>query len=191
MYILATCLAVAIDRTINRKSIALKAPQQQIIAGDISKYHGKSFLVAKVVDGDTIDIDIPDEPYEHTRVRLWGIDTPETKSEEFGVMYFGPQAAEFTGKLVSDKTVEVYLDTDKYNRLLAYIKLDDGKILNEELIRQGFAYADLRFRHSYYNKYQQLQAATKSTKKGLWKEATREQLPEWLQGMKPKLLLKK
>ena len=194
--ILAVCLAVTIDSTINRKSITPEASEKQIQAGDISKYHGKSFSVVKVVDGDTIDIDISDEPYEHTRVRLWGVDTPETKSEEFGVMYFGPQAAEFTGKLVLGKTVEVYLDTDnktrgKYHRLLAYIKLDDGKILNEEILRQGFAYADLRFRHSYYNKYQQLQAAARSTKKGLWKEVKREQLPEWLQRMKPKLLLKK
>ena len=183
--ILAACLTIAIDRTTNQKSITPDTSQQQITANDILKYHGKSFSVAKVVDGDTIDIDIPDELYEHTRVRLWGVDTPETKSEEFSVMYFGPQAAEFTNKLTLGKTVEVYLDTDKktrgkYSRLLAYIKLDDGKILNEELLRQGFAYADLRFRHSYYNKYQQLQAAAKSTKKGLWKQVTREQLPEWL-----------
>jgi len=194
--ILAACLAVAIDRTTNRKSITPDASQLQILTNDISKYHGKSFLVAKIVDGDTIDIDIPDESYEHTRVRFWGVDTPETKSPQFGIMYFWPESAEFTTKLVLGKTVEVYLDKDKktrgkYGRLLAYIKLDDGKILNEELIRQGFAYADLRFRHSYYNKYQQLQAAARSTKKGLWKEVKREQLPEWLQRIKPKLLLKK
>ena len=194
--ILTVCLAIAIDRTRSRKSITPNASKQQILANDISKYHGKSFLVAKIVDGDTIDIDIPDGQYKNTRVRLWGVDTPETKSQEFGVMYFGPESAEFTAELTSDKTVEVYLDTDngtrgKYGRLLAYIKLDEGKILNEELLRQGLAYADLRFRHSYYNKYQQLQAAAKSTKKGLWKEVKREQLPEWLQRMKPKLLLKK
>jgi len=194
--ILVACLAVAVDRTISQKSIAPNAPEHQVQAHDISKYHGKSFMVTRVVDGDTIDINLPDEPYEHTRVRLWGIDTPETKSQEFGVMYFGPQSSEFTSKFALGKKVEIYLDTDnrtrgKYGRLLAYIKLDNGKILNEELLMQGFAYADLRFRHSYYNKYKQLQAVAKSIKKGLWKEVKREQLPEWLQRMEPKLLLEK
>ena len=76
--ILVACLAVAIDRTINRKSIAPDRSGQQPLADDILKYHSKSFLVIKVVDGDTIDIDVPDEPYDHTRIRLWGVDTPET-----------------------------------------------------------------------------------------------------------------
>jgi endonuclease YncB( thermonuclease family) len=61
--------------------------------------------------------------------------------------------------------------------------------LNEVLVAEGFAYADLRFRHSFYNKYKQLEATARSQKKGLWKEVTRSQLPEWLQRKKPNLLL--
>ena len=167
--------------------------QEQVKARDFEKYHAKNFTVANVVDGDTIDIDIPDRQYDSTRIRLWGIDTPETKSEKYGVMYFGPEAAGFAEKLVLGKQVCVYLDVGrhtrgKYGRLLAYVKLPDGRFLNEVLVSEGFAYADLRFRHSLYNKYKQLEASARSSKKGLWQEVTREQLPEWLQRERPNLL---
>ena len=42
------------------------------------KYHDKVFTVVNVVDGDTIDIDISDDQHDTTRIRLWGVDTPET-----------------------------------------------------------------------------------------------------------------
>ena len=166
------------------------------VSYDTEKYHGKTFKVINVVDGDTIDIDIPDGEYEKTRIRLWGVDTPETKNDKTGIMYFGPQASEFTKKLTTGKNVTIYLDEDKntrgkYGRLLAYVKLPDGRFLNEALLNEGFAYSDLRFRHSLYHKYKRLQAAAKSQKKGLWQKVTREQLPQWLQRKKPNLLLKK
>jgi micrococcal nuclease len=110
-------------------------------------------------------------------------------------MYFGPEAADFTTKSSLGKQVTVYLEEhstrDKYGRLLAYVKLPDGKFLNEALLAEGFAYADVRFRHSFYHKYQQLEAAARSQKKGLWEKATRDQLPEWLQERNPKLLQRK
>jgi micrococcal nuclease len=164
-------------------------------AYDLEKYHGKTFTVVKIVDGDTIDIDVPDGKYNHTRIRLWGIDTPETKSKKYGVMYFGPEAAEFAKKLALGKPAAIYLDKGnrtrgKYGRLLAYVQLPDGRFLNEVLVAEGFAYADLRFRHSFYHKYEQLQASARRQKKGLWPNAKREQLPEWLQRKKPNLLNK-
>ena len=169
--------------------------KQQLSVGDFEKYHKKTFTVVNVVDGDTLDIGIHDGNDNHTRIRLWGIDTPETKNPKLGVMYFGPQASEFTRELTLGKSVTVYLDEadtrDKYNRLLAYIQLPDGKYLNELLLTKGFAYADLRFRHSFYHSYQQLEAAARSQKKGLWEKVTRQQLPEWLKKKKPNLLLDK
>ena len=157
--------------------------REQAKAYDFEKYHEKTFTVVKVVDGDTIDIDVPDGKYNHTRIRLWGIDTPETKNPEVGVMYFGPEAADFTTKSALGKQVTVYLEEhrtrDKYDRLLAYVKLPDERFLNEVLLTEGFAYADLRFRHSFYHKYQQLEAAARSQKKGLWEKVTPDQMPEW------------
>jgi len=159
--------------------------EEQTRASDLEKYHGKTFAVVNVIDGDTFDIDIPDGRYEHTRIRLLGIDTPETYSEQSGVMYFGPEAAEFTKKSTLGKSVAVYLDAPnptrgKYGRLLAYVKLPDGGFLNELLLTEGCAYADTRFSHSFYNKYKQLQSRAKSSKKGLWQNVTPDQFPQWV-----------
>jgi micrococcal nuclease len=169
---------------------------EQAKTRDFEKYHEKTFTVTKVVDGDTIDIDVPDGKYNNTRIRLWGVDTPETKNPKTGVMYFGPEASEFTRELTFEKQVTIFLDEgentrDKYGRLLAYVKLPDGRFLNEVLLSEGFAYADSRFQHSFYYKYKQLEDIARSRKKGLWEKVTHDQLPEWLQRRNPKLLQKK
>lgn len=160
---------------------------------DWKTYHQTTFSVAAVIDGDTIDLAIPDEKYPTTRVRLLGIDTPETRNPQTGVMYYGPEASAFAKKLCENQQVTVLLDTvadqrDKYDRLLAYIRLPDGSILNQRLIAEGFAYADLRFEHSLSDQYAQLQDEVIRDKKGLWKGVTRAQLPEWLRKQRPDLL---
>lgn len=162
-------------------------------SNDFAKYHNKNFRVTMVIDGDTIDIDIPDGTFKSTRIRLLGVDTPETKDDRLGQMYFGPEAAQFTKERAADENVIVLLDEisptrDKYKRLLAYVKLADREILNEVLIIEGFAYADLRFEHAFYEKYSRLEEIARQNKKGLWKEVKRDQLPAWLQRMRPKLL---
>jgi micrococcal nuclease len=153
---------------------------------DWDKYNEKSFIVVKVVDGDTIDINIPDGNYTTTRIRLLGIDTPETKNPYTDVMYFGPQASKFTTDIVLGQQVAVIMDKiskprDKYHRLLCFVRLADGKILNEELISEGFAYADTRFQHSYLEKYIQLEKAAQKQKKGLWEKVKQDQMPNWRQ----------
>ena len=169
--------------------------EEQVKANDFEKYHEKTFAVVNIVDGDTIDINIPDGEKDYTRIRLWGIDTPETKHPQAGTQYFGPEAAEFAAKLALGKGAAIYLEErrtrGKFGRLLAYVQLPDSSFLNEVLLTEGFAYADLRFRHSFYHKYKQLEAAARGQKKGLWRQVSREQLPEWLQRKKPKLLLDK
>ena len=168
-------------------------PTARIKSEDFAKYHNGNFRVSRVIDGDTIDIDIPDGKFNSTRIRLLGVDTPETKDSRFGKMYFGPEATLFTKEQTVGKNIVVLLDKisptrDKYNRLLAYIKLPDGKILNEILITQGFAYADLRFKHSFYKQYCRLESVARQNKKGLWKNVTRDRLPRWLGRMRPELL---
>jgi len=198
LFVLAAVVFIFFDhvlQTPRRRLYNKSEKHQQSTACDFEKYHEKTFTAIRVVDGDTIDISIPDGESDHTRIRLWGVDTPETKSSKFGVMYFGPEAADFTSRLVLEKPVCVYLEKDrtrgKYGRLLAYVQLPNGQFLNEVLLAEGFAYADLRFRHSFYNKYKQLEAVARGQKKGLWQNVKRHQLPEWLQRMKPALLLEK
>jgi micrococcal nuclease len=193
--VLAVSFFVWLDHNYQRQPHSTPQTTAEIVSDDIEKYNAKTFAVIHVVDGDTLDINISDGRYNRTRIRLWGVDTPETKKPNSPVMYFGPEASDFATKIALDKNVTVYLDEkhtrDKYARLLAYIQLPDGRYLNELLLSDGFAYADLRFKHSFYNKYVQLEASARSNKKGLWAGVTREQLPEWLQREKPNLLKKK
>jgi micrococcal nuclease len=192
--ILAASFFVWLDHNYQDQPRSLPQTSAEIVSDDIEKYNAKTFTVTHVVDGDTLDINISDGRYKHTRIRLWGVDTPETKKPNSPVMYFGPEASDFATKTALDKNVTIYLDEkhtrDKYARLLAYIQLPDGRYLNELLLSEGFAYADLRFKHNFYNKYVQLEASARSSKKGLWAGVTREQLPEWLQREKPNLLKK-
>ena len=160
---------------------------------DHYKYHSKSFAVVNVVDGDTVDIDIGDGEYDHTRVRLLGVDTPETKSERFDVMYYGAEATEFVKQLVSGKDVTVILDSispsrDRYGRLLAWLEIKDGLCVNAEIVRGGFGYCDLRFDNDRFAEFVELQKAAVSGRVGLWKEVTKGQLPTWLQREKPWIL---
>ena len=160
---------------------------------DVDKFDGKIFKVVNVVDGDTIDIDIADGKYKHTRIRLLGVDTPETKGPRYPEMYYGSQASKFVKELVLGKNVTVVIDTvadqrDKYRRLLAYIELDDGRCLNEQIVMQGFGYVDLRFAHSHFDKYEQLQNDAIKAKAGLWKEVKKDQFPKWLQRERPNII---
>lgn len=153
---------------------------------DFQKYDGKQFTVVKVIDGDTLDIGIPDGKYSHTRIRLWGVDTPETKDPRTGPMYYGQEASDFATSVAMGKRVTIHLEPDrktrdKYRRLLAYVQLPDGSFLNEELLSEGYAYADLRFKHSLYNKYKQLESLARKQDKGLWEKVTPEQMPKWKQ----------
>jgi len=177
-------LALAVVIWLDRSRVE---PARRLPADDFARYHDKTFTVVKVVDGDTFDIDSPDGEYPHTRIRLWGIDAPEKDA------YFGNEATEFATELALGSKVRVFLDEGnrtrgKYGRLLAYVQSPDGRFVNDVLLVNGFAYADLRFRHGLYHKYKQLEASGRSREKGLWAEVSREQLPEWLQRMRPALL---
>ncbi|MHC4552745.1 MAG: thermonuclease family protein [Planctomycetota bacterium] len=160
---------------------------------DRKTYHGKTFTVLEVIDGDTIDIDWPDGDFPNTRVRLLGVDTPETKHPKTGVMHFGPEASAFTEKMTLGKEVTLYLDSvgdhrGYYGRLLAYVHLPDGTVLNEELIKQGYGYAYLSFQHSQFDPYADYMETAIKEKKGLWQNATRDDLPKWLKSKRPDLL---
>ena len=89
--------------------------QEQANPQDTVKYHNKTFTVINVIDGDTIDINIPDNENEYTRIRLLGIDAPETSTEN-GPMYFSRQATEFVQKLILGNNIRIYLDQENHTR---------------------------------------------------------------------------
>ena len=94
-----------------------------------------------VVDGDTVDVVIDGR---EERIRLIGIDTPETKRPDTDIQCYGPEASAFTESLLPVGTpVRIERDTvnrDDFGRLLGYVyRADDGIFVNYELVRQGFA----------------------------------------------------
>jgi micrococcal nuclease len=171
-----------------RRAITRKWPRN-----DTEKYHRKSFKVIYIVDGDTLHIDIADGKYDHTKVRLLGIDTPETEHQKQQAMYYAAEATEFATQLALNKEVTVILDAkspprDKYNRLLAHLELKDGRFVNDLLVRNGFAYADLRFDNDRFDTYVALQDEAIRSRNGLWKGIKKNQLPTWLHRERPDIL---
>lgn len=160
--------------------------RQKTIAADMARYDHGSFAVVRVIDGDTVHLDVPDDGGRVTKVRLLGIDAPEMGDAHEKAMYFAQEATRFATEASLGKVVTVYLDEtagsrDKYGRLLAYLQLPDGRFLNEELLEGGYVYADLRFRHSYFAKYKQLEAGARAAKAGLWAGITVDRMPLWRQ----------
>lgn len=102
---------------------------------------GASARVVKVIDGDTIDIRIAGRT---ERVRLIGIDTPETKKPGTPVQCFGPEAtAELKSILAPGSEIRVTRDVearDVYGRLLLYVEtFPDGRFVNADMLSGGFA----------------------------------------------------
>jgi micrococcal nuclease len=97
--------------------------------------------IVRVVDGDTVVVRLGGHDQ---RVRLIGIDTPETVSPVKPVQCYGHQASVHTKALLPPGTaVRLVRDVDErdiYGRLLAYVyRVRDGLFVNLELARDGFA----------------------------------------------------
>lgn len=129
------------------------------------------YRVARVVDGDTIDVDVEGAP---VRLRLIGIDTPETVDPRKPVECFGREASARAKELLKDGLVRVETDPtqgrfDEYGRTLAYVYFPDGTSFNNEMIAEGYAH-EYTFRYPY--KYQtEFKAAERSAREagvGLW-----------------------
>lgn len=131
---------------------------------------GQDFhLCTRVIDGDTIVVDIDGK---QERVRLIGVDTPETVHPSKPVEYFGKEASEFTKNMVEDKRVRLEYDwqrRDKYGRLLAYVYLEDGFFLNAEIIKQGFGFAYTRFPFKYLEEFRRYEREARENGRGLWR----------------------
>lgn len=131
------------------------------------------YRVLRVVDGDTLML-----AHARTRVRLQGIDTPETVKEDTPVQDWGPEAAQYTRRFVEDAggRVRVEIDgeaVDQYGRQLVFIWHED-RLLNEELVRQGLARVKLAYDYSETKK-RRLRAAqdeAESHGRGMWSQRT-------------------
>jgi micrococcal nuclease len=102
----------------------------------------------KVVDGDTVDVDI-DLGFNisyYQRVRLAGIDTPESRTTDKNEKILGIEVKKRLDEVLKAATKIVIRtekpdSTEKYGRILGWIFIDDQKTsINEQLIKDGFAW---------------------------------------------------
>ena len=156
---------------------------------DPRRYDARTFTVVHVVDGDTLDIDVADQVRRKktTRIRLWGVDTPESVKPDTPVQHFAPEASQFAKTVALGKRVKLELVHDrtrgKYKRLLAYVYLPDGRMLNRRLIAEGYGYADPRYDHPRKTEFQRLQKQALRNRAGLWKDVRRRDLPYYYRTM--------
>jgi micrococcal nuclease len=123
--------------------------------------------VVKVVDGDTFDLL---EVNKTTRIRLFGIDSPERGQA------FNKRAKAFTDSLVAGKQIRVVVrDTDRYGRTVGDAYLTDGTHVNAEIVRAGFAW---QFRqYSTDPEIGRLEQAARENRRGLWEDE--HAIPPW------------
>ena len=131
----------------------------------ISCTNSQILICARVIDGDTIVLS------NGEKVRLIGVDTPETKHPQKPVEYYGKEATAFTKRMVGGKVVKLKYDVqrrDEYDRLLAYVYLMNGTFLNAEIIKQGYGHAYTRFPFKYMEEFKQYEKEARENKRGLW-----------------------
>ena len=141
---------------------------------DMSAYHGLKAQVVRVIDGDTLEIKHPDALNDRpvTRIRLWGLDCPETAKPDRPADPYADQATQRTRSLAADRTIALSLESHRtrgtFGRVLAHIELPDGSSLNERLLSAGLAVTDERWSHSLLGRYAQLERAAQRSALGVW-----------------------
>lgn len=131
------------------------------------------FTVTKVVDGDTIEVDIEGKK---EKIRIIGINSPETVDPRRKVECFGKEASGKAKELLSGQSVRLESDPsqaerDKYDRLLRYVFLSNGMDFGKIMILQGYAYEytyDLPYK--YQKEYKEAQQQAQTSNIGLWRD---------------------
>ena len=134
--------------------------------------HHETADVVRVVDGDTLEVFLDGEP---RIIRLIGVDTPETVHPRRPVECFGAEASAFMTRLAAGKQVRLETDQqtgnrDRYRRLLRYVYLPDGRILNAEIIAQGYGFAYTRYPFTRMEDFRSLERDARAAGRGLWAE---------------------
>ncbi len=136
-------------------------PKQETSQGPATEQEEASetgYKVIAIKDGDTVELLKDGKPL---RVRLQGVDCPEKNQD------YGTRARQFTSDLAFGKFVQLVVhDVDRYGRTVGEIILPDGRNLNHELVKNGFAW-----HYTAYSKDQELarlEAEARAEKRGLW-----------------------
>lgn len=127
--------------------------------------------VVRIADGDTFTLLV--EKKQH-RIRLYGVDAPETK----GGQPYSQKAKDYLASMIAGRTVQVEVkDTDRYGRYLGVVSTTDIKDVNLDMIRSGMAW-----HYSYYDNttaYKSAQQQAQKGRKGLWRDPSPINPYEW------------
>lgn len=131
--------------------------------------------VTRVVDGDTFDVRVDGETH---RVRLIGINTPESVDPRRPVQCFGLEASKRAKELLNGKTVFLEEDpsqdsVDQFGRWLRFVWFSDGRLYNLQMIAEGYAYEytyDVAYK--YQSQFRDAQRTAERADRGLWSPKT-------------------
>ncbi len=128
------------------------------------------YHVTKFDDGDTINVDMNGAS---ETIRFIGVDAPETHDPRKAVQCFGYAAADFTKNLIGSNPVRLEADPlntnrDRYNRLLRYVYLPDGRLVNAEIIKAGYGFAYVSFPVTKAEEFLKYQKQARNKELGLW-----------------------
>ncbi len=129
------------------------------------------YPVTKVVDGDTLAVEMNGKS---VKIRLIGLDTPETVDPRKPVQCFGKEASAKAKGLLTGMSVRLEKDAsqgeyDKYGRLLAYVYLPDGTRFNEYMIAEGYGHEyTYNLPYKYQKEFKAAELQAREMKKGLW-----------------------
>ena len=140
-----------------------------------------SGVVVRAVDGDTAVIKVDGQ---ERRVRLLGVDTPETVHPNKPVQFYGKEASRFTKDSLNGRRVWLEYDAnpqDRYQRHLAYVWLENPKTINEASIRESMfnarlllgSYAKVMIikpNKRYEAEFRKFENEAKNAKRGLWNQ---------------------
>ncbi|MBA4115438.1 MAG: thermonuclease family protein [Rubrobacter sp.] len=151
---------------------ALPGCSSRLVSGDPPGKSEKAEVevtVTRATDGDTVKISL--EIDGEDRVRLIGVDTPETNPGR-GPEPYGEEATRFTRERLEGRDVSLEFDAereDDYGRLLAYAYLPDGTMFNETLLREGYAQvATFPPNTRYLNRFEDAQEEAREARRGIW-----------------------
>lgn len=131
--------------------------------------------VKRAVDGDTLELS------DGTRVRLTGINTPESVDPRRPVEWMGKEASAYTASLVTGQ--EIFLQpsrtpVDRYGRTLAWLWLPDGVFLNAKLVYDGYAQVyTFSDNPDHAELLRQCEREAREAERGLWAPLPDEETP--------------
>ena len=172
-----TVMKVRIIKTTQMRGVIASFALLIVLAscsGSSTPPNGQADLVeiAHVIDGDTVDIDINGRT---ERVRLIGVDTPETKHPTKPIECFGPEASAYLTQLLPKGTaVRIERDVearDRYGRMLLYLYLGSNNLfINLDLVARGYGTPMSIEPNTFHrNDFVRAAAQAEAANVGLWK----------------------